>query len=283
MRKATPTRYLSYARCSTEDQAVGDFTTIDSQFGKNRAYAEEKIARSVGVFVDEIPDAGKTGTNLNRPGWKKVLALARARKFDVLVITYMSRLGRGDVYYHAEQLLKECGVRIETVEEHFTPDVAGRMSKRVKILADGLYVDQVSEWTKTKQAGMVAQGYVLGGTRPYGYTSETVPGMADTVLPGGKVKPASKRRIPHEEERHHVVQAFALMRRHDNMGIVQRYLREVAPERQWKMDAVRRLLNNPVYIGKLKWKEHVNEGAHEPIVEREAWDQVQELIAARAD
>jgi len=73
------------------------------------------------------------------------------------------------------------------------------------------------------------------------------------------------------------------MCQHDNMGVMQRYLQQVAPERHWDMDAVRRLLMNPVYVGILKWKQHVNEGVHEPIVERAIWDEVQALIVARAE
>jgi len=82
------------------------------------------------------------------------------------------------------------------VQEKFSDDLTGNLSKSMTSLMDGVYAKQVGEWTKTKQVAMVAQGYVLGGTRPFGYTSETVPGMSDTVLSGGKIKPAPKRRIP---------------------------------------------------------------------------------------
>ncbi len=140
-------RLVSYARCSSDDQAEGDFTTIDVQLDLNRERAESLR----GQLIAEISDKGRTGTNLNRPGWRKIIAMAESRAIDGVIVSYMSRLGRGDAYTVAEYLLKQHKVKVEMVQEKFTPDLAGRMQKRTKIFLDGMYADQVSEWTRTKQ------------------------------------------------------------------------------------------------------------------------------------
>src|SRR5437016_2266155 len=101
-------RYAIYLRCSTDDQGEGDFTTIDVQRDLNREHVSNVCGTVFNVYCDE----GISGTTLNRPGWKRLLADAQARKFDAVVITYMSRLGRGDAYTVAEWQLREANVRV---------------------------------------------------------------------------------------------------------------------------------------------------------------------------
>lgn len=271
MNTSTPVRFASYARCSHDDQAEGDFTTIDTQ----RALNEERVQALGGRIVAQVTDEGKTGTNLSRPGWKKLLALAERGEIDAVVVTYMSRLGRGDAYTVAEWLLRQHRIRVELVQEQFTPDLAGRMHKRTKVFVDGLYADQVSEWTRTKQAQMVKAGYYCGGIRPYGCASEPVPGMSDTHLPGGKVRPAPRRIVPDPLQAPVLLSAFTLYLATGNLGDVQRYLRQEAPERQWAISRVKALLTNEIYRGTLRFGAHVNESAHEPLVPPPLFDAVQ--------
>src|SRR4051812_48683854 len=98
-RKTTgPLRYAIYSRCSSDDQAQGDFTTIETQREINRQH----VLNAGGILVREYADEGKSGTNLNRPEWRQLRADAEAGLFDVVVATYMSRIGRGDPYTIAE-------------------------------------------------------------------------------------------------------------------------------------------------------------------------------------
>ena len=149
-----PRRFASYLRCSTDDQSFGDFTTIDTQ----RSINAEHIAQLGGELVAEYNDEGRTGTNLSRKEWKRMLAAAGSKRFDAVVVTYMSRLARGQAYYVAEYLLSESKVSVEMVKEKFSPDMIGQMHKQMTIMMDGNYPLQVSRWTKTKQAEMVRMG-----------------------------------------------------------------------------------------------------------------------------
>ena len=108
------------------------------------------IAALGGDLVAEYADEGKTGTNLNRPDWRRMLADARERKFDAVIVTYMSRLGRGNAFTIAEHELQKCGVRLVMVKENFTDDLAGYMGKSMTILMDGIYPKMVSQWVRTK-------------------------------------------------------------------------------------------------------------------------------------
>src|SRR5579862_4944560 len=109
------TRYATYSRCSSDDQAHKDFSTIQVQTELN----EQFVRDAGGTLVAAYKDEGISGTSLKRPGWLSLLADAQAGKFDLVVATYMSRLGRGDTFTVAEYLLKEAGVKVQLVKEQF--------------------------------------------------------------------------------------------------------------------------------------------------------------------
>ena len=95
-------RYVIYTRCSTDDQAKGDFTTLDSQayhckhmldaFG----YELAKFGKD-GVVIDD----GYSGKNLKRPGIQTIINnLGGHKKFDGVIFFRLDRLTRNprDLY-----------------------------------------------------------------------------------------------------------------------------------------------------------------------------------------
>jgi site-specific DNA recombinase len=229
--------------------------------------------------MQQSPDEGKTGTNLNRAGWKELLADAQDGLFDVVFVTYMSRLARGEAYHVAEYLLKEAGVRIELVQENFTPDLAGHVNKQMTILMDGMYPKMVSQWTKTKQQQMVERGYFTGGIYPFGYRTEPVTD-AGGFHKADKEPP--RRLVPHPDEAPHVRRAFEILVETRRVADVLDYLRSMVPSRKWRFDNVIYLLRNEVYRGVLRFGEWVNHTAHEPIVSEALWDMAREVDSIRS-
>lgn len=268
-RKSGTTKYAIYLRCSTDDQSQGDFTTIDTQREINTRFVQEHC----GVLVAEHVDEGKSGTNLKRPGWESLLADARDGKFDVVCCTYMSRLARGDAYYVAEYLLKENGVRVELVQEKFTPDLAGHVNKQMTILMDGMYPKMVSQWTRTKMEQMVAQGFFCGGTIPYGFCTEIVDGYNN----GRGDKEPPKRLVLDEDAAAIVQGAYSLFLDRTSMAEVRRYLKSVS-NRAWTNNTVKYLLTNEIYIGNYSFGDWRKEDAHEAIIDKDTWAAVQSII-----
>lgn len=273
MKQKTVKKYALYLRCSTDDQTHRDYSTIDTQRDKNT----ERVKSLNGKLVEEYVDEGKTGTNLKRPGWERMLQDADANKFDVVVCTYMSRLARGEAYNVAEYLLKERGVCVELVQECFTPDLAGHVNKQMTILMDGMYPKMVAQWTKTKMEQMVVQGYYCGGTKPYGYETEVVSGIA----PKGDKEPP-KRLVVKEDEAEIVRDAFSLYAEKHTIADVRRYLNSVSG-RQWTTTTVRRLLSNPVYIGNYSFGEWTKENSHPAIISVDLWETVRHVLEAHAE
>lgn len=202
-RKRTgPKRHAIYLRCSSDDQAEGDFTTIDA----HRAYNREHVAAQCGVLIREYVDEGKTGTNIKRPGFESLLHDAREGQFDAVVVTYMSRLARGEAYHIAVYLLKAEHVEIVLVREKFSSDLGGHIAQQMTIVMDGIYPKMVSQWTKTKQEQMVKLGYFCGGLLPYGYRKELVENPAftpknDKPPPGGWCPTRTRRHTSYARSR----------------------------------------------------------------------------------
>ena len=264
-----PVRHAIYLRCSSDDQAHKDFSTIDTQNELNQQYVVEKA----GVVVEVYSDEGRSGTNLKRPGWEKLLQGAEEKRFDVVVCTYMSRLGRGDTYTVAEYLLKAHGVRVETVKETFTDDVAGYVNKQMTRFVDGMYVENVRQWTKTKMEQMAARGYVCGGQDRFGYRKEDVVESGLASRDGEK----PKRLVPDAEEGEIVRLAYALFASTRSLSQARDYLNQVTT-RRWNTDRVKYMFRNEVYVGVLTHGELRNEKAHEPLVERDLWEEVNDLL-----
>lgn len=267
------TRYAIYLRCSSDDQAQGDFTTIDTQRELNTRH----ILEQGGTLVKEYSDEGKTGTNLKRPGWNQLLADAQSGLFDAVCVTYMSRLARGEAYHIAEYLLKEAGVRIELVREQFTQDLAGHVNKQMTILMDGMYPKMVSQWTKAKQEQMVHHGYFTGGLIPFGYLTEFVSDPAFTARNG---KEPPKRLVPDPDNAPFVRRAFEVFIETRSYNRAADYLRSVTP-RKWTVNAVRHILHNEVYRGVLRHGEKVNYTAFPPVVSEALWDAARDAEQVR--
>jgi len=189
----------------------------------------------------------------------------------------MSRLGRGETFTVAEYLLKEAGVKVEMVKERFTDDISGYVGKSMTQFVDGMYVEQVRQWTKTKMEAMVKAGYVCGGTVPFGLMKEVV---VNAAMVSRNDKEPPKRFVPHSDEAPIVRRAYELFSETASFADVQRYLNSVT-SRKWTFNTITYLLRNETYRGILTFGEWRNEQAHEPIVTEELWQAVRVSDANR--
>ncbi|GAB4467731.1 MAG: hypothetical protein OHK0029_39740 [Armatimonadaceae bacterium] len=260
-------RYARYLRCSSDDQGHGDYTTIDTQDELTRNF----VLQQGGIDAGRYDDPGKTGTNLKRPGWERLLAGAQKGLFDVVVCTYMSRLGRGDAYTVAEYLLKNEGVTVALVEEGYTDDLAGYAQQSMKKFLDGMYPIQVREWTMTKMKSMFEQGYYVGGRIPFGFRTMAAEGTFTEKAP--------RKLVPHEANAAFVEEAFSIFLETRSQAAVCRYLERVSGK-SWTISNVKHLLTATYYIGTAKWNGMVRENAHPSLVDQATFDAVQDILSS---
>lgn len=137
----------------------------------------EKAPLFDSVVLDEhiYADPGITGATPWRPQYQALLAAARARQFDVVLIEALDRLWRDQGEMHqALKRLRFYGVHV--IEVTTGIDLTDRMGKivaTVQGLNAELFLENLRDKTRRGMEGTVRRGFSAGG-RAYGYRSEPV-------------------------------------------------------------------------------------------------------------
>jgi DNA invertase Pin-like site-specific DNA recombinase len=161
-----------YCRYSSENQRAA---SLEDQGRECRAEAERRGYAVVNVFTDAAL-SGSLGED-GRPGFAAMMASAKRREFDVLIVDDSSRLSRDTS--DALRTLK----RLEFLAIGFIARADGidtvrnarssRLMFGVKSAFNEEFLRDLAEKTHRGQEGRVRSGFSAGGL-PYGYRSQPV-------------------------------------------------------------------------------------------------------------
>lgn len=266
----------AYLRVSTERQ---DEYSLDSQLKLIRDYAasNDYIVPDEFVFIDD----GISGRSAEkRPEFLRMIGTAKEKDspFEAILVWKFSRFARNQeesIVY--KSMLARCGVAVVSISEPLAEGAFGSLIERILEWMDEFYSIRLSGEVRRGMTERVSRGEPV--TIPsFGYDIEDkvyVPNEhADTV-----------RRIYSDYLAGKGVAAIA--RELGAEGV--RTRRGKLPENRW----VQYILENPVYIGKLRWspdgKQNYTrddprddallvDGCHEHIIDDETWAAVQAKI-----
>jgi site-specific DNA recombinase len=160
-------KVATYARVSSEDQQ--ERKTIENQIEFAAKYCD---LHQLNV-MESYKDDGITGTiplEMREAG-RRVLEDAKARKYDLLLIYRLDRLGRSArIILNAVYELKQYGVKIRSMTEPFdTGDPNGRFLLTILAGVTDLERETILErmWYGANRAARA--GKWLGGIVPFGY------------------------------------------------------------------------------------------------------------------
>lgn len=85
-----PVKAALYMRLSQEDEKGGESNSIDTQRMITQKYALDHGFQIVGEYIDD----GWSGTNFDRPGWKRLLSDIEAGKVNCIITKDLARFGR---------------------------------------------------------------------------------------------------------------------------------------------------------------------------------------------
>ena len=93
---------ILYGRLSQEDERAGESNSILHQRELLESYAQAKGFENTLFLADD----GYSGTNFDRPSWKKIIEMIEAGEVSTLIVKDASRLGREylQVGYYMETL-----------------------------------------------------------------------------------------------------------------------------------------------------------------------------------
>src|SRR3990167_4502321 len=273
--------YIVYARCSTDDQAQGDFTTLDAQAHhcKNMLDAlgyELADFRKKGIVIDE----GYSGKDLNRPGIQSILNNAHKQKqFDGVIFFRLDRLTRNprDLYGLID-LFKENEIDFISVRENLDSSSAlGRVVIGIIGLLSAFERELTGERVKASGIARVRQGRWVGGLLSYGYK----------LVNDGPPHPDGKQ--PHkivlnEEIAPKLRQIWQMAAENKSLMFIGRELEKQGIKtptgKVWRKQVLWQMVRNKFYLGYVKWSGETHKGNHEPLIDNATWEKANKLLGA---
>lgn len=266
----------AYLRVSTEAQ---DEYSLDSQLKLIRDYAAKNDMLVPDEFV--FRDDGISGRSAKkRPEFQRMIGLAKQkdRPFEAILVWKYSRFARNQeesIVY--KSMLARSGVEVTSISEPLAEGPFGSLIERILEWMDEFYSIRLSGEVKRGMAEKVSRGEIV--TPPaFGYDVDS---EARSYVPNGEAPTVRKIYADYLAGKG----VTAIARELSLAGV--RTKRGNPPDNRF----VKYILQNPVYIGKLRWSKggHANysradykdenaylvDGPQEPLVDAETWDAVQ--------
>lgn len=160
-----------YIRLSRDDGNI-ESDGIVSQRSLLRRYVKENNY----IVVDEYVDDGFSGTNFDRPGFKKMIQDIELGKINMIITKDMSRLGRD--YIGTGELIEKYfpnnNVRyiaindgIDTFIDNTNNDIAP-----FKAIMNDMYAKDISKKVKSSLHSRMKDGLYVSGRCPFGYKKD---------------------------------------------------------------------------------------------------------------
>ena len=291
-----------YPRLSHEDELQGESNSISNQKRILETYAKQNGFSNLRWYTDD----GYSGANFQRPGFQAMLADIEAGKVGTVIVKDMSRLGRNylQVGMYTEMIFPQKGVRFIAINDGVDSAQGENDFAPLRNIFNEWLVRDTSKKIKAVKRSKGMSGKPITSKPVYGYLMDedenfiideeaapVVRQIYSLCLAGNA--PTKIARILNE---HQIPTPGTLEYR--RTGSTRRY--HPGYECKWATNTVVHLLENREYTGclvnfktekvsyKLKHsvenppeKQAVFENHHEPIIDRETWERVQELRKQR--
>lgn len=283
-----------YMRLSKEDNELSDSKSITSQ----KMYLNDYIKRFNYDNVYEYVDDGYSGTNFNRPSFKKLLNDIEKQKIDTIITKDSSRLGRNIswVTFYVEEYFPSKKIRYIAIDDNYDSFANDSLSSEMltfKSMFNDYYCKDISKKIKSSLHIKKIEGKFTGWKAPYGYL-RSARDYHELVVD--------------EKVRKTIEMIFNLATKDNTPSAIAKILNEkkiASPavyaglrNSKWTTKTVKDILQNPTYIGNMaqgkrkkinhKIKKSISippeqwiikENTHEPIITKEVFSIVQKKLA----
>lgn len=305
MKKQQHYKAALYCRLSVDDGNFGGSVSIETQKILLEQYCKDHKITDYKFYCDD----GCSGTNFDRPSFKKMLSDIDEGKINLVIVKDLSRFGRN--YVEAGmyvQRFTDSNIRFIAADDNYDSLVnSDDLLFPIKNVVNEMYARDASKKTKAAKKAKARDGQFIGSKAPFGY----------------KIDPNDRHHLIVDEPAAQVVKRiFRLASEgvgYNKMAKIFREEKVLTPiayfnlnnpdyfksdywrkEFDWHVTSIRAILNNEVYLGKLvygkqrnksmKSKEKVRnpkedwivvENCHEPIITQELWDTVHKILNAK--
>lgn len=272
-----------YTRVSTSSQVGGRFDSCESQAAICRDY----IARHTAEGWHEIAsytDAAYSGSNMNRPGINALKRQIAAGEVKVVLIFKLERMLRStDEWAPFRSFLQQHGCKLVSTSEDLTEDTpSGRLKNNIMVSVAEYERLNTAEKVRAKMLEQVKRGYWNCGLVPFGYSYDA---KAQLLHPNPAEAPLVRRIF---EEAAQLVPLNTLVDRLTAEGVRTRVRNWTSRHGEsypvgggpFRTDIVRKMLRNPIYSGRVRFRKKDYPGKHEAIVSAELWDRANAAVAS---
>ena len=261
-----------YTRVSTDLQ-VRRGESLDEQIHEARSYCKYKDVPIVQVYREE----GRSGKNIDRPQLKKLLRDIHRKKIDTVIVKKLDRLSRSILDFEKLlRLFEENNITLISLKESFdTSSPMSRAAVRIVLVFAQLEREQTSERTRDAMIYRAKRGIWNGGHIPLGYD----------------IASNRKELVANEEEAKTVKLIFEKYIELASYRKVAQCMNDLGycTKRHTSKNATKiggikfidtsisRVVQNPVYLGKISYKGEVYSANHKPIISEELFNHVQEI------
>lgn len=299
---ASPKVNILYARLSQEDERAGDSNSVINQRRMLERYAKDNGFENTLFLADD----GYSGTNFERPSWKKIIEMIEKDEVASLIVKDLSRAGREylQVGYYTEIYFPQKGVRFIAINDGVDSLVEGSCDfNPIRNWANELHAKETSKKVRAVKRMQAERGERIGGAPPYGYKKkstdnkgmvldeETAPIVRHIfeLCAAGKGPEQIARQLKKEQILSPSNYCFR------QTGAKHRSLDTTDPY-HWSCNTVSAILNNIVYLGhtlglqtttmsyknktviaRPETEQMLVKDTHEPIITQELWDIVQDV------
>ena len=288
-----------YLRLSRDD-GNQESMSIANQRAMLMEYVQERGWSVEEVYIDD----GYTGTNFDRPGFTRMINDIRLGRINMVITKDLSRLGRNYVRVgeYTDFFFPKHKVRYIAVTEHIDSakdnDIAGFLN-----IVNEHYAKDISRKVKSVKQSKAKRGQFIGAIPSYGYAKDE---HNHNQLVIDEVASEVVKRIFHLYAIGHSARHIAEQLNKDNIISPRHYyywkagLPSPHSPNTWSANTILQMLKKQIYIGhmvqgtrhnpsfKMKVRELVPEedwiiveNTHEPLIDKDTWDQVQAIINAR--
>lgn len=293
-----------YMRLSKDDSKTNESSSITTQRKMLVSYAKDNS-----FFVyDEYIDDGFSGTNFERPNFKRMIKDIENKKINLVITKDLSRLGRNYIKTgeYTEIFFPSKGVRYIAINDGYDSENIYADIVPFKNIINEMYARDTSKKIRSAFITKMKDGSYIGNFAPYGYikdsknknhllidinVSQIVKKIfylaVENYTPSQIAKYLNENKIP--------TPSMYRCSNHQNLNID-----NYSKRKQWTTGTISKMLKNTTYLGhtvqgkttKISFKSKVTiqnpkdnwiivNNTHEPIVNEETFDIVNRKCKSR--
>lgn len=255
-----------YTRVSTDNQAEKEFNSCESQNERIKSFIHSQENMTL---YDIYSDQGYSGSTLKRPSFQKLLQDISKGAIDCILTYKIDRLTRSPKdFYFLVELFDKYNVDFISVTERFdTSSPSGRLLRNIMLTFAQFEREMTSERTKDKMLERAKKGLWNGGPAPFGYNrkdkklvinrkdAKSIQFLFDTFI-----------------QTKSLAETYDIVRRKNILNKKGNILSK---------SHLVYIIQNLLYLGKIKYKNEVYEGLHDPIISLDQFNMAQKVFKAK--